>query len=352
MTQTTSSLHNPDQFSQDSNVCELAYQDCVVKSGILPELFPVNIEPASGLPVYDLLFRDTDPTTNSSSGSAQAKRNFAKCEGAIGFIVNGRFRQLAGPPIAHNTKEKKGFGKITEPRKYYQPYGKPLEIFFPRVTVAVWEAIAAKAGFSMPEFPAVGLKGEALGFWEWVEVTNCPVVLTEGEKKALALISRGYAAIGLPGINTGYRVTERGEFVKLADGTEYQRATARELHEALQNFDTPGREITILFDYREGDYSQSQEFKAASTTAKLVKSAIAKIAILPGPDKGVDDFVVAGGNVDAVIGAASQNISEDWQLKKWQRFRGFSPDIKINSKYFDAPAPESGKVTAIRSGYG
>jgi hypothetical protein len=32
--------------------------------------------------------------------------------------------------------------------------------------------------------------------------------------------------------------------------------------------------------------------------------------------------------------------------------RGFTPDIKIHSKYFDAPAPESGTVTAIKSGLG
>ncbi|MEG4521013.1 hypothetical protein, partial [Microcoleus sp. AT9_A5] len=190
-------LHYTEPFSQDNSPTDLdnfgkdyadrlAYQDCVVKSGMLPELFPINIEPASGLPVYDLLFRDTDPTTNSSSGSAQAKRNFAKCEKVIGFIVNGRFRQLAGPPIAYNTKAKKGFGKIREPRKYHQPYGKQLEIFFPRVTVSVWEAVAARHNLPMPEFPAIGLKGEALGFWEWVEATNCPVILTEGEKKALA----------------------------------------------------------------------------------------------------------------------------------------------------------------------
>jgi hypothetical protein len=327
-----------------SPIEELCKKDIIEKSGVAPEAYRLNFEPASGSPVYDLLHRDTDPTTNSSSGSAQAKRNYAKCENAGGWICNGRFRQLDGPPIA--------FDKKGRPRRYYQPQGKPLEIFFPRVTVAIWELVAVKNNLPMPEFPVVGLNGEALGFWDWVVSSGCPIVITEGEKKAAALISRGYAAIALPGINTGYRVTERGDWVRKADGTEYQKAVARELRSELQAFDTPGREIVILFDFRAGDYSQSQEFKAACTTAKLFKSAIAKIAQLPGPDKGADDFCVAGGDIDAVISAASQQTSEDWQLKKWQRFRGFSPDIKINSKHFDAPAPESGKVTAIRSGMG
>jgi Domain of unknown function (DUF3854) len=334
-------LSETERFSQVEELCK---KDIIEKSGVDPGIYRLDFEPASGRAVYDHLCRDTDPTTNSSSGSAQAKRNYAKCESAIGWICNGRFRQLDGPPLAY---DKKG-----RPRKYFQPAGKTLELFFPRVTVPIWELVARKAGLPMPEFPVVGLNGEALEFWDWVKTTNCQVILTEGEKKAAALISRGYAAIGLPGISTGYRVTEKGEWITKQDGTQYQKAIARELRSSLQEFDTPGREIVILFDYRAGDYSQSQEFKAATTTAKLFKSAIVKIAQLPGPDKGADDFVVAGGNIDAVISEASQQTSDDWQLKKWQRFRGFNPDIKINSKYFDAPAPESGKITAVRSGLG
>ena len=355
-------IHNLSSLGQEftaEDVEYLAYQDCVVKSGIDPGVYRLCFEPASGRPVYDLLFRDTDPTTNSSSGSAQAKRNYTKCEKAIGWIsTNGRFRQLAGEPLAFDIKKEKskGFGKKStenlEPRRYHQPQGKPLELFFARVTVEIWELVAAKSGLSMPKFPVIGLDGEAIGFWNWVLESGCPIVITEGEKKAAALISRGYGAIGLPGIHTGYRVTKRGDWVTKPDGTQYQKATARELHETLQPFDTAGREITILFDYRVGDYSNSPEFKAATTLSKLLKSAIAKIAKLPGPHKGVDDFCVAGGDIDAVIAEASQHTSEDWQLKKWLRLRGFTPDIKIHSKYFDAPAPESGTVTAIKSGLG
>ncbi|WP_445244667.1 DUF3854 domain-containing protein, partial [Microcoleus sp. OTE_8_concoct_300] len=248
----TSNLHYTSQLSQIYNPVELAYQDCVIKSGIDPEIFRLNFECARDRAVYDLLYRDTDPTTNSSSGSTQAKRNYTKCEDAIGWIANGRFRQLAGSPLA--------FDKKGRPRTYFQPQGKPLEIFCPFVTVAIWRAVAAKAGLSMPEFPAVGLRGEALGFWDWVISSGCPIVITEGEKKAAALISREYAAIGLPGIHTGYRVTEWGDWVIKPDGTQYQKAKARELQAILQRFDTAERQITILFDYRVGDYSNSPEF--------------------------------------------------------------------------------------------
>src|SRR4028118_21326 len=366
---------------------ELAYQDCVVKSGIPPEIYYLNFEPASGIPVYDGLFRDSDKTTNSGS-SIEADRNLARCTGdagyflgnnfyllsdlagdtkaarhgiikskgifrpegppAYGWIGNNRFRQLGGAPIALDLNKSTG---VWEPRRYHQPNGKPLEIFFPRITVRVWKLIAEKAGLSMPKFPVIGLKGEALQFWEWVENTNCPVILTEGEKKAAALISRGYAAIGLPGINSGYRVTEKGDWITKPDGTQYQRATAWELHLALQPLDTAGREITIIFDYRAGDYSESPEFKAASTTAKLFKNAITKIGELPGPAKGVDDFCVAGGDIDAVLSAA-EAFSKIQDERLWRMHRGFSPDILTNSRYFDGEAPESGKITAIKSGTG
>ena len=327
-----------------SQYISLSFQDCVIKSGIDPEIYELQFKPATPIEIYDLLYRDTDPTTNGSGGSAQAKRNYIKCESAIGFIVNGRYRQLAGEPIA---LDKKG-----RSRKYFQPQGKPLEIFCPLVTLRIWRSVAAKAGLSMPDLPAVGLGGEALGFWDWVISSGCPIVITEGEKKAASLISRGYVAIGLPGIHTGYRVTERGDWVTKPDGTQYQKAAARELREALQPLDTAERSITIIFDYRVGDYSNSPEFKAASTLSKLFKSAIAKIGKLPGPAKGVDDFLVVGGDIDPVIAEACQETSEGWKLQKWLRLRGFTPDRTINSKYFDAPAPESGTVTAIKSGLG
>lgn len=413
--------------SQAIDSTELAYQDCVIKSGIDPVAFIQNLEPASGLPIYDLFFRNKDTTTNSDSSggsSLEASRNLAHCIGDPGYLYKGKFylpsdlagdmkaarfgsiksegeywagvpvsgwivrstgrlRQLAGPPIGFSKKKSKGFDLTTEfwePRRYHQPKGKPLSFFFPTVSVGLWEAVAEKAGLAMPAFFELGLIdpqfakfifcnnpivsaallmcGDASKFWEWVEYTNCPVIFTEGEKKALALISRGYAAIGLPGINTGYRVTERGETVTKSDGTTYDRAIARELHEALQKFDTPGREITILFDYRDGDYSESQEFRAAITTAKLLKSAIAKIAQLPGPDKGVDDFCVAGGDVDGVIVLAEGMKSLQEKIRKqqteglWRSYRRFTPDRIINQKFFEMEKPQSGTITAGKSGLG
>jgi hypothetical protein len=377
-------------FSTASSFAEsvLAYQDCVVKSGIPPEIYRLNFEPASETAVYEQVYADSDKATNSG-GSIEAARNLARCTGsagyflgnnfyllsdlagdtkaarhgiikskgifrpegppAYGWISNNRFRQLGGAPIALDLNKNTG---VWEPRRYHQPKGKPLDIFFARITVRVWKLVAEKAGLSMPEFPVVGVDGEAIGFWEWVKATKCPIVLTEGEKKACALISRGFAAICIPGITTGYRVTEKGDWVRKTDGTEYQKALARELRSELQALDTAGREIVILFDFREGDYSESQEFKAATTTAKLFKSAIAKIAQLPGPEKGADDFCVAGGDIDAVILAAPTFEEIQKQilkgLSKKNREKAWALTYPIawecNQRYLDIPYPESGLI--------
>jgi hypothetical protein len=42
-------------------------------------------------------------------------------------------------------------------------------------------------------------------FWKFVAKTNMPIIICEGAKKALKLLSHGYAAISVAGIYGGYR---------------------------------------------------------------------------------------------------------------------------------------------------
>jgi hypothetical protein len=207
--------------SQVYSPADLAYQDCVVKSGVDPDVYLLNFDPASGTAAYEQNYGDSDKTTNSGC-SIEAARNLARCTGSAGYFLgnnfyllsdlagntkaarygiikskgiyrpegppaygwissNNRFRQLGGAPIALDLNKSTG---VWEPRRYHQPNGKPLEIFFPRITVRVWKLVAEKAGLSMPEFPVIGLKGEALQFWEWVENTNCPGNPDRGGEKS------------------------------------------------------------------------------------------------------------------------------------------------------------------------
>lgn len=361
-----SNIHNPHQLSQVS-ASELAYQDCAIKSGIDPEtyrqasdiagtqLLPehlqdwlnsgvdreiirLNVHSVRGAELFEILHPKATATQSGTGVRRGDREKLDICLESAGWECNGRVKPTSGP--------------LTKAGKYLSASGgwvngeyvkTPSKLTFLRVPLHIWQRVAERYGVVLPEHPVLEADGAAIGFWEWVRDNNIPIVLEEGEKKAGCLLSRGYAAVSLPGIWMGRRVVY-GEI----DG----KRIGERLHEDLLEFDTPGREIIIAFDWRAGNYFEAVEFKAASATAKLVQNAIAKIAQLPGPDKGADDFCVAGGDINAVIREASQQTSDDWQLKKWQRFRGFSPDIKINSRYFDAPAPESGKITAVRSGLG
>src|SRR6476660_9269236 len=144
---------------------ELSYNDLVVKSGIFPHIAQLNFESIEGEAVYEHQFRDTDATKNTG-GSLDAARNFARCTGGAGYMLgnkfylpsdlagdtkaarfgiikskgvfhpagqvargwickkSGRFRQLAGTPLALKVKNKKngkGFAKETlEPQRYFQ----------------------------------------------------------------------------------------------------------------------------------------------------------------------------------------------------------------------------------------
>jgi hypothetical protein len=90
-------IHNISLLGQEFTIQDienLAYQDCVVKSGVRPEIYHLNFDPASGIPVYDGLFRDSDKSTNSGS-SIEADRNLARCTGDAGYFYKGKFWLLS-----------------------------------------------------------------------------------------------------------------------------------------------------------------------------------------------------------------------------------------------------------------
>lgn len=91
----------------------------------------------------------------------------------------------------------------------------------------------------MPERINLNPNGEAEGFWSWVMERNVPVIICEGVKKAAALLTQGYAAIGIPGITNGYRVV-RDEFGKVV---------SRQLIPDLGAFTITKRTFYICFDF-------------------------------------------------------------------------------------------------------
>jgi hypothetical protein len=67
-------------------------------------------------------------------------------------------------------------------------------------------------------------------FWAWCREKGLPIAITEGLKKALALMAHGIPAIAVRGI------------------TQWHLKGTLQLHEAIARFATPGRQILIVFD--------------------------------------------------------------------------------------------------------
>lgn len=179
----------------------------------------------------------------------------------------GRFKPDAATPVFDREKGK--------PAKYLSPSLGPgsSRLVLLDVPQHIWDKVAQRYNIVISDID------RPLGFWCWVWKYNVPIILTEGEKKAGCLLSQGYAAIALPGIFNGYR------------------KDTKQLIAELAHFATTERSVFICFDYE----TKSKTIKDINlATAKLGKllervGCAVQVISLPGPQKGVDDFIVAQG---------------------------------------------------------
>nr|WP_230967400.1 plasmid replication protein, CyRepA1 family [Nostoc commune] len=172
-----------------------------------------------------------------------------------------------------------------------------------------------------------GQKDIQITFWEWIKQhPEIPIILCEGEKKAACLLSLGFVAIALPGIWNG-RVGKQ-------DFDE-------RLHPDLVPMAQLGRKFIILFDYETKANTRWSVFQATVRTIRAIESAgcTGEVALLPGPEKGVDDFVVGRGeNADTLLTAIIDDAKSlfdyqrSYRTKKWGLSK-YQPDVTVNIKY-------------------
>ncbi|MCC5668937.1 DUF3854 domain-containing protein [Nostoc sp. CHAB 5784] len=164
-------------------------------------------------------------------------------------------------------------------------------------------------------------------FWEWIKQhPEIPIILCEGEKKAACLLSLGFVAVALPGIWNG-RVGKQ-------DFDE-------RLHPDLVPMAQAGRKFIILFDYETKANTRWSVFQATVRTIRAIESAgcTGEVALLPGPEKGVDDFVVGRGvDADTLLTAIIDDAKSlfdyqrSYRAKKWGLSK-YQPDVTVNIKY-------------------
>lgn len=124
---------------------------------------------------------------------------------------------------------------------------------------------------------------------QWLDAlldSSVPIIIVEGAKKAGCLMTLGYLVVALPGIFNGYRKNKQD--LETFD---------RRLIEDLQVLCAPDRPIYICFDYDQKIKTRRHVQLATTRLGKMLEQAGCAVRVidLPGPEKGVDDFVVARG---------------------------------------------------------
>jgi|694.fasta_scaffold24552_3 hypothetical protein len=190
------------------------------------------------------------------------------------------------------------------------------------------------------------LNAEDDGFWQWViDNANVPIVLTEGAKKAGALLSAGYCAIAIPGIFNGYRnllsegrakakgkrqkeedrsfendqLRQNEEKGSLDKDSRFAYGTASSyLIPQLQILAKEGREIYFAFDSDSKASTIANVNIAIEKTAKLLEKEGCTCRVISWSNqyKGVDDFIVARG-----IEAFNQAYQQARTIALWKVLR-------------------------------
>jgi Domain of unknown function (DUF3854) len=169
-------------------------------------------------------------------------------------------------------------------------------------------------------------KIEDRGFWPWlIETPRIPLVLTEGAKKAGAVITSSYVSISLPGIYNGYRQPK----------DEWGRKTGEaRLIPQLELLAKGGREIIFCFDHDDKPETVKNVRTAIALTGTLLQLQGASVSVITwqDPEKGVDDLIVKRG-VDYFRSLYKSRISlSDFKLSASLDISKYKP-LTVNQRY-------------------
>ncbi|MEL6442358.1 MAG: plasmid replication protein, CyRepA1 family [Cyanobacteria bacterium J06621_8] len=330
MTQRFTSNYKEKQLPNQLTSAE--YQELYQGSGIHSDLIKLNFFHLEGQAALDRLFiSEKLKRTNSGAISYSILKRYRHVE-AGGWWVSGvdvlneYSEDLWGQfkPLQPRLSADKG--KII---KYEAPPKHPTGIIALKVSQQLWQAIARLNKiklFLSPLTLRLRDRNNLISFWEWV-VNNpeVPLIITEGAKKAAALISAGYAAIALPGIFNGYRQPkdELGRKTGLA-----------KLIPQLQVFATLGRKIYFAFDKDTKASTIANVNRAIAKTGKLFVKAGVDVRVIRWLEtaKGVDDLIVQHG-ASAFHQAYNKALSLSTWLVQSSVQLTYKANIQVNRRY-------------------
>lgn len=200
-------------------------------------------------------------------------------------------------------------------RKYEHPTNVPARCWWLRVPAVVAQLVADRFDLVLPLDVAADETGNHGAFWRWwAREPRLPLLITEGARKAGALLSIGIPAVALPGIWNGTPknpITER-----------------RELLAELAAVPLEQRQTWVLFDCPKAGNDKPDEPKAARRLGWQLarRGALVQIGTVPGAHgKGADDHLVGGGSWEQ-LAAALQPLGPEPALPQLRRPDLIAPD--------------------------
>jgi hypothetical protein len=272
-----------------SDLHSIHYTELVTASGIDRDLVALNFRSLEGNSAYDRLFISPQlPRTNNGQVIPSWMRRYRHCVQG-GWWCGGLDPLNDWQPMEWGTFKPNFPTKNQDEKtiKYEHPPNISTRLFCLRVTKEIWIKTANLFKSELPEKIEIDQHGAVIGFWQWILDRQLPIVICEGVKKAATLLTYGYPAIGLPGINSGYRV------VRNAQGN----TIGRNLIDELLVFANCRQELSICFDYEAIPHKAKLLDTAIVHLGELLQQSNCNVKVirLPGLEKGVDDFILAQG---------------------------------------------------------
>lgn len=294
-------------------------------SGIDPEIIALNLISLEGDDTHEYLLEDAIANLGKDKKvpysnqyvTAEVKKILQRYQ----HTLTGGWWSNGVDPLNNYAIMRWGCLKCDTPRldydnrkfiKYEHPPDVPTRTFFLKVSKGIWQKIS--------DFYGVPI-GDCEHFWEWVIKNNLPIILCEGVKKAAALLSLGFIAVGLPGIYGGYRKKPHNNKQHI-------------LIPELQILATKDREIIICFDNDLKPTTRKNVNTATFRTAKLFrnKQCKVKVAVWKYPEKGIDDVLMAYGEETVKYILQNALSVTDWQTKDFYQLSK-TVNLTLNQRY-------------------
>jgi putative DNA primase/helicase len=233
--------------------------------------------------VFTLLIAEPEHRNNGTL-AGRSQNDLANTLRCGGWIFEGH----QGVSVKPDSPRKNADGKVI---KYESPRGAGnQQLFVPRVSVRVAAEIARKVGMVRALNPVLAPEAEDLEFWDWFLSTGLPLIITEGAKKAAALISAGYPAIALNGV-WGWGSNEKDMFGEVERGSCGE--SLKILNSDLEPF-LADREIVLAFDRDESPLTVKKVEAAKTRFRQEVEGIVAGVTQIKWTGyKGIDDFIAA-----------------------------------------------------------